>query len=118
MAGKKVKKINFSGHPVTGFEIAPFVGANLPMEGSALAEYVRETLLALPGREELLKGETVELVLPGMSSVAGVLLAEWHGQYGSFPTIRWAVRGAAGFEWPETAISDLQEVRTSARTAR
>lgn len=111
-------RVNFSGHPVAGFEIAPFVGANLPVDGESLAATVRETLLALPSREELLKGEASEVILPGLSHAAGTLLAEWHGQFGSFPGIRWAVRGEAGFGWPEEAMLNLADVRESARTAR
>ena len=111
-------KINFSGHPVEGYPIAPFVGANLPTSGRELAETVRETILALPGREELLKGAPAEIILPGLSHAAAVTLAEWHGEYGNWPNIRWAVRGEKGFEWPETAAADLNLVRESARTAR
>ncbi len=113
-----MKKINFSGHPVAGFEIAPFVGANLPVESGSLAETVRETLLALPEREELLRGGAAEIILPGLAHAAAHVLAEWHGQFGGFPVIRWAVRGEKGFEWPETAVSNLAAVRESARTAR
>lgn len=111
-------KVNFSGHPVTGFAIAPFVGANLPTDSVALAATIRETLLALPEREALLTGAQAEVILPGLAHAAGHVLAEWHGQFGGFPVIRWAVRGTAGFEWPESAISDLAAVRESARTAR
>jgi len=112
-------KFNFTGHPVAGFKVAPLVGANLPMNsGEELAAYVREILLSLPGREELLRGAAAEIALPGMSPAAGILIAEWHGQFGGFPRIRWAVRGSAGFEWPEAASADLAAIRESARTAR
>lgn len=113
-----VKQFNFSGHPVAGFEIAPFVGANLPADGESLRAYVRETLLSLPGREDLLRGASAEVVLPGLSQAAGIVLAEWHGQFGSFPSIRWAVRTDQGFTWPDTATADLADVRETARTAR
>jgi len=112
-------KVNFSGHPVAGFEVAPLVGANLPTTtGKDLAEYIREILLSLPSRDSLLSGAAAEVILPGMAAAAAVVLAEWHGQYGAFPRIRWAVRGPSGFEWPEAASADLQSIRTSARTAR
>lgn len=111
-------KLNFSGHPVAGFEIAPFVGVNLPQDGITLAETVREIILALPERDKLLKGEATEIILPGLAQVTGVLLAEFHGQFGFFPAIRWAVRGPGGFEWPETAMANLADIRESARTAR
>ena len=111
-------KINFSGHPVAGFEVAPLVGANLPTEGSALAETIREIILALPEREALLAGAAAEIVLPGLSHAAAVVLSEYHGQFGGFPTIRWAVRGEKGFAWPDAARADLATVRESARTAR
>lgn len=111
-------KVNFSGHPVAGFEVAPLVGANLPQEGANMALYLREVILALPEREALLKGEAAEVILPGLAHAAGALLAEWHGQFGSFPRIRWAVRGADGFTWPDSAALNLFDVRESARTAR
>jgi hypothetical protein len=111
-------KFNFSGHPVADFEVAPLVGANLPADGPGIAETLRETLLALPGREAILRGESAEVVLPGLSQAAAILLAEWHGQFGNWPHIRWAVRGADGFSWPETAKANLNEIRESARTAR
>ncbi|MES2087949.1 MAG: CRISPR-associated protein Csx15 [Patescibacteria group bacterium] len=111
-------KINFSGHPVAGFDVAPLVGANLPFEAATLAETVRELILALPGRDELLKGAKAEIILPGLGSAVAVLLAEWHGQFGNWPSIRWAVRGEKGFTWPDEARVDLNSVRESARTAR
>ena len=110
---------NFSGHPVANFSVAPFVGVNLPMDGESLSAYVRETLLSLPGRTELLAGAQAEIVLPGIAQAAGILLAEWHGQFGGFPMIRWAVRGEGGsFAWPDNAKADLAVIRESARTAR
>lgn len=112
-------KINFSGHPVEGYDIAPFVGANFPMDnGAELTEMMRETLLALPHRGDLLEGGAAEVILPGMAPAAALLLAEWHGQFGGFPRIAWAVRGDDGFAWPESAKANLADVRESARTAR
>jgi hypothetical protein len=111
-------KINFSGHPVAGFDVAPFVGANLPTDGAALAAVVRETVLALPERESLLQGARLEVILPGLAHAAAVVLAELHGQLGHWPAIRWAVRGAEGFSWPDEATLNLDDVRESARTAR
>jgi len=111
-------RFNFTGHPVEGFSVAPFVGVNFPSDGPALAETIREVLLAIPGREELLAGAAAEIALPGLAHAAGILLAEWHGQFGAFPNIRWAVRGDAGFTWPDTATANLADIRESARTAR
>lgn len=112
-------RVNFSGHPVPGFDLAPLVGANLPLhEGQDLAAAIREIILALPQREELLRGAAAEIVLPGMSPAVAAVLAEWLGQFGSLPSIRWAVRGSGGFEWPDSATLNLAEVRESARTSR
>lgn len=112
-------KINFSGHPVPGYELAPLVGVNVPVEDStALTEALRKVLFSLPCIEELKQGAAAEVVLPGMATAAGVLLAVWHGVTGSFPTIRWAVKGPSGFAWPETARADLQDIRLQARTGR
>lgn len=113
-------QINFSGHPVAGFELAPWVGKNLPVEAdpAPLRAAVREALAGLSCDAALKAGAPAEIVLPGMAPAAAMLLAEWHGRYGSFPTIRWSVRGPGGFAWPETAKADLQSVRLDARTGR
>lgn len=112
-------KINLSGHPVSGFD-STLVGVNLPMEDAAtLVTKLTEVLLAHPCREGLLHGEAAEVVLPGMAPAAAIALAVWHGQFGQFPAVRWAVRGKEGaFTWPEAARCDLQNVRTEARTVR
>lgn len=112
-------RINFSGHPVAGVEIAPLVGANLPTAtGEELTQFVSSVLDALPCREELECGAAAEVVLPGLAPVAGVLLALWHGRFGSFPAIKWSVRTEAGFVFTDKARADLQELRLQARTGR
>lgn len=113
-----MKKINFSGHPVIGFEVAPFVGVNFPSEAKSLVDTIRESLLSLPGREELVRGAAAEIVLPGLAHASATLLAEWHGQFGNFPNIRWSVRSATGFTWPDTATMNLSDIREFARTVR
>jgi hypothetical protein len=113
--------INFSGHPVPGIDCAPLVGVNIPTNnGDELKKFIRETLKGLPDgiREKLLVGAQATIVLPGLSHASGVLLAEWHGQFGSFPKIVWAVRGPDGFQWPPDAAVDLDELRLEARTQR
>lgn len=112
-------KINFSGHPVQGYEVAPLVGVNLPVDlGEALTEALSRVLDSLPMAAELRHGAAAEVILPGMANATGVFLALWHGRFGSFPSIRWAVRGADGFGWPDSARVNLQELRLQARTAR
>ena len=112
--------INFSGHPISGWEIAPLVGVNLPPEAEKARALIRHVIgqLPEPARRALEEGAAAEIVLPGLSWVAALLLAEWHGRFGSFPRIRWAVRGSQGFTWPEEAGADLQEVREEARGRR
>lgn len=114
-------RVNFSGHPVAGWEVAPLVGVNLPTgTGEELEGFVRQTLDGLPEviSARLALGEAAEIILPGLAPVAGVLLAEWHGRNGSFPTIRWSVRSASGFVWPEEAKANLDALRLAARTRR
>lgn len=112
-------KYNFSGHPIEGMDLAPFIGVNLPNEADALVMIIREILLHLPYRESLLRGEAAEVVLPGLSPAAAIFLAEWHGQFGNWPSIRWAVkREQGGFAYPNSATADLNEVRANARVAR
>lgn len=109
---------NFSGHPVAGFDVAPFIGVNFPNDAESLVDLMRATCKTLPGRDALLAGEKGEVVLPGLAHAAAVLLAEWHGQFGQFPRIRWAVRGESGFAWPEEARCNLNAVRHEAREER
>ncbi|MBU2542281.1 hypothetical protein KJ785_01825 [Patescibacteria group bacterium] len=111
--------INFSGHPVAGFDVAPLVGVNIPMDNvEGLTDALASVIDGLPMVEDLKAGATAEVVLPGMSTACGVFLCLWHGRFGNFPKIRWAVRGPNGFEWPEAARADLQAIRLQARTAR
>jgi hypothetical protein len=72
----------------------------------------------MPNRESLLRGGRATVVLPGLAHVAGILLAEWHGQFGNWPTIRWAVRTEHGFVCSENSMADLNLVREFARTVR
>lgn len=115
-------KINFSGHSVDveGFDISPLVGINLPTTADELVLAIRNTLSCIPDPEKraLEKGASAEIILPGMAHAAAILMAEWHGKFGSFPNVRWAVRGAEGFAWPDNALVDLQGIRDSARTSR
>ena len=111
--------INFSGHPVAGTVDGGLVGKNLPVDSpEEIKDIIRQAILTLPNREELLQGKAATVILPGMSLASGLLLAEWSGQFGSLPSIRWAVRGPDGFEWPETARADLNQVRLDAREQR
>ena len=115
---------NFSGHPANLPEnsepmAAPFVGINLEMsDPGRVVETIREVLLSLPDRGRLLAGAKATIILPGMSPAAGIFLAEWHGQFGNFPAIRWSIRTDAGFVFTQDTVADLAEVRDSARTAR
>ncbi len=111
-------KYNFSGHPVPGFELAFFIGREFPSDGTALVLTMRDTLLQLPHRNELLLGEIPQIVLPGLSQAAAVLLAEWHGQFGNFPRIQWATRRDNAFVYPAESSADLSMVRAQARSAR
>ena len=111
--------INFSGHPVAGFEVAPLVGVNLDLSsGEVIQEQVRDLLLGLEQVSALKAGVSATIILPGMAPFAAAILSGWHGCFGTFPTIRWALRGPGGFEWPEEATLDLQAARLAARTWR
>ncbi len=112
-------RINFSGHPASGFEFAPLVGVNLELSsGAALTSQLAAVLDELPMREDLERGAAAEVVLPGMAPAAGMLLALWHGRFGSFPRIAWAVRTDKGFVFTDESRADLQDVRLQARTSR
>jgi hypothetical protein len=110
-------RLNFSGHPVDGCVFAPWVGASLPLSVRELEAEIRRVMLILPGRAALLRGAEAELVLPGHSVIAALLLAEWHGQFGSWPTIRWRDdRRDKGMAPPQ--LLDLNLLRHRARQTR
>ena len=115
-----MQSYNFSGHPVVGFDHAPFIGLNFGKSADEILKVVQQTLQELPKREMLLQGEQAEIILPGLSQIAGILLAQWHGQFGNWPFIRWAVRddSAGAFVYPESAIANLNLIRESARFHR
>jgi hypothetical protein len=118
---KPTIKINFSGHPAKGFKIDPLVGVNLPMNGvEELLKAVKGCLDSLPEevKQSLYEGAKAEIILPGMAPATALLLAEYHGRFGNFPIIRWAIRDTDGFVWPVQAMGDLQSIRQEARTAR
>jgi hypothetical protein len=109
---------NFSGHPVEGIEFAPFIGINFGSSAESIREVIQKTLTGLPNRNALLRGERASIVLPGWTHVGAILLAEWHGQFGNWPTIRWAVRTENGFSYTDDSTADLNAIRELARTFR
>jgi len=111
-------KYNFSGHPVPDYEQVFFIGTQFPTDGKALTQTMRKTLLTLPHRDKLLAGAIPEIVLPGLSQAAAILLAEWHGQFGNFPRIQWATREQNAFVYPPESSADLSAIRADARLAR
>ncbi len=112
-------RINFSGHPVAGIEVSPLVGVNLPLENAEeLRDMLSRVLDAMPMASQLREGAAAEVVLPGMSTAAGIFLALWHGKFGSFPTIIYMIRGEGGFQFTPQTRLDLQQVRLEARTSR
>ncbi len=68
--------------------------------------------------EALKGGETATIVLPSMSTACGIFLASWHGLFGSFPIINWAVRTEKGFEFLPELNADLQGLRNEVREKR
>ena len=111
-------RYNFSGHPVSEIQYAPFIGVEFPSDVDGLTELIRDTLIDLPQRDEILAGAIPEVILPGLSNATAILLAEWHGQFGNFPSIRWAVRIDTGYQYPDDAKADLNKIRDQARTTR
>lgn len=111
--------INLSGHPVDAADYEPLVGVNIdPTSTPDMIGDITDAILGCPEIEAIRRGKAVEVILPGMSCAAGIALAVFHGIAGSFPMIRWAIRGADGFEWPNEATCHLNEVRLASRTAR
>ncbi len=111
-------KFNLSGHMAVGYEVAPLVGVEWSHDTTALESEVREVVLALPHRDRLLRGEPAQVILPSWSPAAALILAEWHGQFGSWPIVQWAVPGAHGFEYRSTSVCDLNRIRQTARLRR
>lgn len=109
---------NLSGHPIVqdGVRVVfeaqiPNVDLANPSEVQALARQLAEqaTPFVLAG---------VHIALPGMTALASHVLAYIHGICGHWPRIAWAARVDGKFMWSEDFVSDLHEVRTSAREGR
>ncbi|MGI9862720.1 CRISPR-associated protein Csx15 [Moorella naiadis] len=111
---------NLSGHtPPGGSEIYEQIVnitiPNIPVTNEGITNFAKKILKTLP-QYTMEKGE-FEVILPGMTPLAAVVLAMLHGQYGQFPIIRFAVRQPNGtFKLSEPL--DLQEVRLAAREER
>ena len=113
--------LNLSGHPVPWSKNSPLVGVNLDLgDPELLVDQLQLALEIMPADfySRLRSGETVVVALPGMTPAAAAVLAILHGLTGHWPQVRWAVRGADGFEWPEQCVLDLDAVRLDARTMR
>lgn len=110
-------RYNFSGHPVDHSSFAPWVGSSLPLTAAELEAEVRRVVMLLPDRELLLRGAQAEIDLPGHSIIAALLLAEWHGQFGSWPMIHW--HGPHNNDGSvQSQVLDLNLVRERGREAR
>lgn len=112
--------LNFSGHyAIIGNQhLYPLLG-NLPItDGEAMVKEIKETLQALPCYKSLLNGAACTVVLPSMSTAAGIFLSVWHGLFGSFPSIAWAVKTDLGFVFKSTNSIDLQDLRNEVRAER
>ncbi len=112
--------INFSGHPTVASDVEVQLGS-LPLEDSAkLEEAISAAIDGLPKKviEASQIGRPITLILPGMSAACAVLLAAWHGRFGHFPAIWWAVRQEGAFVFTNRSRLDLQDVRHSARARR
>jgi len=112
--------LNFSGHPATieAVTYAPLYGNLTISDSEQLREEIIEVLLSLEDFEALKGGETATIILPSMSTACGIFLASWHGLFGSFPIINWAVRTEKGFEFLPELNADLQGLRNEVREKR
>jgi len=61
----------------------------------------------------------VVVMLPALSAAAAVLVAEWHGRFGHFPTVvRLKSVGDLLPEWKLAEVMPLQKIRSRARFRR
>jgi hypothetical protein len=111
---------NLSGHtPPEGSEIYEQIInvtiPNIPVNNESIVGYAKKIIKTLP-KYNLERGD-FEVLLPGMTPLAAVILAMIHGKYGQFPIIRYGVRQPNGTFKLSEAL-DLQEVRLAARGER
>lgn len=123
--------LNLSGHPIKVGRNYTVVSVELqvPTEisasktGADLKNYVAETMMQFlhaPSNTNILgKVQTgrYDVVLPGLTAAAAVILAVLHGISGHFPAILWQIRTEDGFE-PILRAQALQPVREQARAGR
>lgn len=112
--------INFSGHPtnINGVTYQAKIGMLDFTDPSILISQLQEVLMNLEEFEQLKSGATATIILPSMSTAVAPFLAMWHGLFGSFPVIRWAIRTEKGFEFLDSCEIDLQELRNVVRKER
>jgi len=112
--------LNFSGHPaiVNGTTHQPKVGMLDQTSPETLINQLETILLELDEFEDLKAGQTATIILPSMSTAVAPFLAIWHGLFGTFPIIRWAVRTETGFVFEPDLQIDLQNLRNEVRTKR
>lgn len=115
-----MKILNFSGHPATidGVTYPPLFGNLTITDSQELQKEVLATLLRLDDFEALKSGALATVILPSMSTACGIFLATWHGLFGSFPAIAWAIRTENGFEFLPDLRTDLQSLRNEVRGKR
>jgi len=111
---------NLSGHtPPKGSEEFDVIInrdiPNIPPTPEAIARQAFELVESLP--QEVLRQGGFEVILPGMTPLAGATLAVIHGRYGQFPAIRFAVRQSDG-TFKLSGRIDLQEIRMGGRAGR
>jgi len=124
---KKKMLVNFSGHPLPEaaqkslgkkYEIVDYEVPNLDVTSSKALVNSTISLMATFVGEHSAKIKTgdFEIVFPGLSPVAIMVLTTLHGFSGHFPKFRWTYRTDNGFAVSEAL--DLQKIRLDARADR
>ncbi len=127
--------LNFSGHPMTEnsacvdewlqgrtvFTVSPNVNQGMKIDSKK--DYVREVermIDAIPNevRSHLSRGAAVVVALPGMSTLAQILLVRLHALQGVFPMVTFAIRDEQQNQFVWQTPFDLQMMRSEYRHQR
>jgi hypothetical protein len=106
--------VDFSGHGEVKVQVDD-------MSDPTSYIYEAERLLSLlsPEAEDEARKGRLTMILPGLSVLAGTILAVFHGRFGHFPFLKWKLRDSESGEFGDTKKRiDLQMLRNESRKGR
>lgn len=111
---KETQVVDFSGHGEVKVQVDD-------MSDPQSYIYEAERLLSIlsPEAEAEARKGRLTMILPGLSVLAGTILAIYHGRFGHFPFLKWKLRNSETGEFDNARKRiDLQMLRNESRKGR